>query len=77
MALVKKFVKLEKQRNSVHREVDYTYTVFDDSMGNKIFQIDTYGSPDREIKGKVSQSIQLDKESAEELIKIIKEEILD
>lgn len=76
MALVKKFEKIEKQRNSIHKEVDCTYTVFNDSLGEKILQLDTYGSSDRKIKGKVSQSIQLDKESAEELVRIIKEEFL-
>ncbi|MBU5293835.1 hypothetical protein KQH90_07280 [Anaerosalibacter bizertensis] len=76
MALVRNFQQLNKQRNSVHKEVDCTYTTFEDSVGNRIFQIDTYGSSDREFVGKVSQSIQLDEESAVKLIKLIQEEFL-
>ena len=34
-------------------------------------QIDTYGSPTREMKDKLSQSIQVDKEMAKELIKLM------
>lgn len=74
MALVKKLERVEKQRNSVHEEVECTYTIFTNSAGDKYFQIDTYGSNNREIRGKVSQSIQLNKDSAIELLEIITKE---
>ena len=77
MALIKKLERLEKQRNHVHEEVGCTYTIFTDPMGNKILQLDTYGSVNREIRGKVSQSIQLDKRSAAELLKLITNEVLN
>jgi hypothetical protein len=76
MALIKKLEKIEKQRNSVHDEVEGAYTIFTDSKGNKILQIDTYGSTNRQLKGKVSQSIQLSKESAKELLNIILNQLL-
>lgn len=69
MALITKdnIKKLDKDRNSVHSKVRATYTTFT-SDGKKYFQIDTYGSPTREMKNKISQSIQVDKEMAKEMI---------
>lgn len=66
--------KIEKNRNRVHDKVACTYSVFTDEYGNKMFQIDTYGSKTRECKGKISQSIQFDKQTALELIKILTKE---
>ena len=74
MALVTKdnLKKVGKERNTVHQKVRATYTAFV-CNGAKYFQIDTYGSPGREMKDKISQSIQLDEESAKALIKILSE----
>lgn len=58
--------KVDKDRNSVHGKVRATYTAFT-SDGEKYFQIDTYGSPIREMKENISQSIQVDKEMAKHL----------
>ena len=71
MALVRSFVEKHMERNSLHDEISATYTVFqfDDRV---LLQIDTYGRPDREIPGKKSQSIQLDREGAEALYRILK-----
>ncbi|KKE79427.1 hypothetical protein NSA56_06470 [Oceanobacillus caeni] len=65
----------EKNRNNVHTEVDATYTSFIDENGNKYFQIDTYSSSDGKTQGKISQSIQLDRNSAIELMKLLKKEL--
>lgn len=75
MALIKKenLEKLEKTRNTIHQPVQATYTVFEKN-GEKYFQIDTYGSPDREMPEKISQSIQVDKKMAEYLINLLKAE---
>lgn len=62
--------KIDKDRNSVHSKVRATYTTFT-SDGKKYFQIDTYGSLTREMKDKISQSIQVDKEMAKELVKLL------
>lgn len=75
MALIKEknIRKLEKTRNTVHQPVESTYTIFENE-GEKFFQIDTYGSQDRKMPPKISQSIQLDKRMAEYLIKLLKRE---
>lgn len=69
MALItiEKLSKLEKDRYIVHKEVEATYTIFNIDE-KRYLQIDTYGSEDRLIKGKVSQSIQM---SEDTIIKII------
>jgi hypothetical protein len=41
-----------------------------------VLQIDTYGSLERKIPGKKSQTIQFDRISAEQLFKILKDEFL-
>ena len=76
MALVKKLQRIDKQRNSVHHEVQCTYSIFTDVLGEKILQIDTYGSANREYRGRNSQTIQLNKETAEELVRVITTEFL-
>ena len=50
-----------------------TYSVFEID-GQKYFQIDTYGKSDREIPGKISQTIQLDKECAKFLVEKLRKE---
>ncbi|MBQ3969853.1 MAG: methionyl-tRNA formyltransferase [Clostridia bacterium] len=55
----------------MHGRVKATYTVFTNG-GKTYFQIDTYGSSTRKINDKISQSIQVDKETAELLIEILK-----
>ena len=61
------FKKTTKERNSIHGTVSATYIVFE-AEGKTFFQIDTYGSSKREIPGKTSQSLQLDRQMAEVLI---------
>lgn len=63
---------IDKMRNAIHQPVSSTYTTFE-ANGRIIFQIDTYGSPDREMPEKISQSIQIDKEMAAFLIKKFEE----
>ena len=62
--------KIEKERISVHTKVAATYSVFEED-GKKYVQIDTYGKSDRVIPEKISQSIQLDRESAKFLVKLL------
>ena len=61
---------LEKQRNTIHEEVRATYTIFK-SDGEKYVQIDTYGKEDRESPEKISQSIQLNRETARYLVRLL------
>ena len=65
--------KIDKQRNNIHEKVDTTYTVFEDN-GNKYVQFDTYGRIGRAYPEKISQSFQMDKESARYIVKLLIEE---
>lgn len=76
MALIRKFEKLGLQVEKVHGKVACTYTAFRATDGKRYFQIDTYGSPERKLKGKKSQTIQLDEDSAKELVALLKVESL-
>ena len=71
MALVRKFDPLDGERTSLHIEVQAKYTTFEKD-GKSFVQINTYGRPDREIPGKLSQTIQLDRQGAESLMAILK-----
>ena len=62
--------QIEKDRNSVHEIVPASYSVFD-TGDNQFIQIDTYGRASRDMPEKISQSIQLDKENALRLAKLI------
>jgi hypothetical protein len=63
MALINELTELNKDRNQVHGPVECGYTVFEEG-GERYLQLDTYGSPERRIPGKTSQSIQLNADSA-------------
>ena len=70
---VTKIEKIDKERVTIHEKVYTTYSVFDD-CGKHFVQIDTYGRSDRELPGKISQSIQLDESSAKFLFDLLKKE---
>lgn len=65
-----KLKKIEKQRNTIHPKVNATYTVFE-MEGDKYVQIDTFGKDDRENPEKISQSIQLDRETAKFIVNLL------
>ena len=74
MAMVRKMKKQDLERDSKHTEVDSTYTIIKD--GDSVFlQLDTYGSKDREIQGKKSQSIRFSTDALKQLKNIIENEI--
>ena len=70
---VTKIEKIDKERVTIHEKVYTTYFVFD-HCGKHFVQIDTYGRSDRELPGKISQSIQLDESSAKYLFDLLKKE---
>lgn len=41
--------------------------------GEDLFQIQTYGSPERKAKGKVNQTIQFTREQGAKLVEILKQ----
>ncbi len=71
MALVTKIIKADKSKHMVHKPTTCDYSVFVGDDGNRYIQIDTYGSADRELTDKVSQSIQLNQNAAAQLKAII------
>ena len=71
MAMIRKFVERKMDRNSIHDGIEARYVIFEHD-GRSFLQIDTYGRASREMPEKKSQSIQLDQDSALELIRILK-----
>lgn len=74
MALVTSIRRDDRDFKGIHKtEVECLYLV-----GNrderKVIQLNTYGSPDREIPNKLSQTLQLDAAAAEKLIAVLKKE---
>ena len=70
---VSKIEKIDKERVTIHEKVYTTFSTFD-CYGKHYVQIDTYGRSDREMQGKISQSIQLDESSAKYLFDLLKKE---
>ncbi|MDZ4367886.1 MAG: methionyl-tRNA formyltransferase [Afipia sp.] len=72
MALIRKFEQGTMTRNSIHDAIDAKYAVVRND-DRTFVQIDTFGRDTREIPGKKSQTIQLNRDSGLQLIKILKE----
>ncbi len=71
MALIRKFEHKSMERNSIHKEIGATYSIFE--RDDRVFvQIDTYGTDDRSIPGKKSQTIQVDETGAHRLVDILR-----
>ena len=70
MALIRRFVARPDARYAYRTEVECGYTV-GEVGGEKILHLETYGSKQRAIPGKVSQSIELDRDAALELVQLI------
>jgi hypothetical protein len=76
LALITEFKPSAAERNSVHKPVSCGWRTF--QVGNSRFlQPDTYGSQDREIPDKVSQSIQLDLHAAAKMMSLIRNAVPD
>jgi hypothetical protein len=73
MALIRSFIRKHMDRNSLHDEIEATYTTFERD-GRVFIQIDSYGRETREMPGKKSQTIQLDREGATALFNILRRE---
>jgi hypothetical protein len=70
MALVARFEERPLTPTRLHGRVLCGYNAVD-VQGTRVLQLETYGSDDREMPGKVSQVIQLDEAGARELKTII------
>jgi hypothetical protein len=73
MALIRQFREKRRERYSVHQEIEADYSAFERD-GRSFIQIDTYGRSTRQIPGKQSQTLQLDRVGASALYKILKRE---
>jgi hypothetical protein len=73
MALIKTFSRKDRERYSVHDEIEASYFSFERD-GRILLQIDTHGRNTRENPGKQSQTIQLDRDGAYVLYAILKRE---
>jgi hypothetical protein len=71
MAMIGRFIERSIERNSIHDEIEAQYAIFERD-GRSFLQIDTYGRASRAMPEKKSQSIQLDRRSGLELLKILK-----
>jgi hypothetical protein len=73
VALIKTFTPTGvENRGRVHGEVECGYAIFE-SGGRRYLQLDTYGSPERVIPGKVSQTVQLDQSAAKQLMTLLRQ----
>lgn len=70
MALIIEFQYVPGERNARHSGVLCGWKQFEDERG-RVLQLDTYGTPERVVPGKVSQSIQIDAGAARELRRLI------
>ncbi len=70
MALIREITERQKERQRVQGVVDCTSSVFS-AGGNRYLQLDTYGGPDRILRGKVSQTVQLDRAGAKQLLELL------
>lgn len=68
MARITQLKKLTLDRSVAHQEVECTYSIVDNEL-----QIDTYGSDQRKILGKKSQSMRFSTEAIEQLKRILEE----
>ncbi len=72
MALITAFQRKSQATGQLQRtHVVGHYKVFSHGGQSKVLQIDTLGSDNREMPGKVSQTIQLSEESAKALWTIL------
>jgi len=71
MARIEAFEEAEMQRMQVHDVVDAKYYKHERD-GKKLLQISTFGRPNRDLPGKLSQTIQLDEQSGRQLFDVLK-----
>ena len=63
MALVQNIQEGYNDKEHIHKKTECNYFIVHDKAGKKYLQLDTYGSEDRQMLGKISQSIQFSPEA--------------
>lgn len=71
MARVNHFVEGDQAVRAHPTALDCFFQVFEDESGSRLLHLSTFGSSDRESKPKSSQSLQLDRTAARELIGVV------
>lgn len=69
MATIRKFEMRDAERLSKQTEAAASI-LLSELDGEKFIQLDSYGSPDRQLVGKRSQSMRLTREAFEQLVKL-------
>lgn len=75
MALINNLIKGFKEKQSIHGATESTFYIVTDDNGDNYLQIDTYGSTNRKLPGKISQSIQFSPKAILELKEILAKEL--
>ena len=74
MALITRLERMELERDAPHRHAACTYSMVPGPKGSKLLQVDTYGSAQRKLRGKKSQSIRMSTDVIRELLEILRAE---
>lgn len=70
MALVSELEEEVLTRETSHKAVRCTYSVVNGPDGELFLQLDTYGSAERVIRGKKSQSVRLTADAVRQLVEL-------
>lgn len=73
MAIVRQMKQLTLDRDVPHSEAECTYSLVTGELGERYLQIDTYGSIERMVPGKKSQSVRFAPEAIEQLKRLLQE----
>ena len=77
MAIVRHLEQQQLELEAKHTETECTYSIVQDRSGTTYLQVDAYGSRERKIAGKKSQSIRFAPEAIRELRWILESEFRD
>lgn len=75
MGQINELNRITLERDSTHRKVECTYSIIIGEDGLKYLQIDSYGSDERQFKGKKSQSMRFTPDAIAQLRNILKNEV--
>ena len=70
MARIVRFTRLPKDRVGRHTDVECGYAVVE-VEGKQALLLETYGSDERAVPGKTSQSLLMDEDAASRLMKLL------
>lgn len=70
MARIREFEQLPATKGRRQSDVSCGWRIVEVD-GEKLLQLDTYGSSQRKLVGKTSQAIQIDRDGAETLLKLL------